>query len=221
MEREGGCLEQKGHEDEKGPADDRRRLEEGMGAQILADQRKLGAAGGAINEGAAHDQETPGKGAEHEVLEERFRADHILAVITDENVDGQGHDLQGDEHSNQLLGHGQEQHARRGEHGQAVVLGGAEGILFEVRLRTQGGEQPAGQDDEAGSLGEVADHQNPIENIPVQGGAAGDARSQLHEKGDTEHPGTPVGCDLVGELIIGGGDHQQDGPGADDNQWQK
>jgi hypothetical protein len=87
---------------------------------------ELDAAGEAVDQGHAEQEERGGVRAEQEVLESRLLAEQPpTAGQRAQQVEREGEDLERDEHGQQVVRGDEQEHAAEGEDGQRVDLGGA------------------------------------------------------------------------------------------------
>ena len=89
-----------------------------------ADVAEPHAAGGAVDQGQAVEEERRGEGAEQEVLDRRLlREQPAPAGQAADQVQRQAEHLERHEHDQQVVGGGEQHHAADGEGGQRVDLG--------------------------------------------------------------------------------------------------
>ncbi len=123
MERHHGDLEADAGEDEEQPEAD-------AGIQfvmleVASNEVEAGVAGKAEDVGDAHDEEGRGESAEDEVLHARLERDEAAALVGDEDVEGDGDELQRDEEEHEVVGRGEEHEADGGEERQGEEFAAA------------------------------------------------------------------------------------------------
>ncbi len=96
-----------------------------------AHHAEIDAAGGAVDQRHAVEEETRGERAEQEILERGLIGALIVAQIAGQDVAGDGGDLQADEDDDQVVGRGHDGLAGDGEQQQRVVLAGFGVLAFQ------------------------------------------------------------------------------------------
>ena len=159
------------------PARRRPGREQGVGGQEGGDPGQRGGAGGAVDHGDAVEHHGRREGAEHEVLEAGLARLQPAPVEGGQDVQGDREDLEGQEHDDEVVGRGHQQHARRRQQQEGVVLGPLDLFPAEVALGDQEPEGGGGQDDRPGEDGEAVDGHHARQGLV--GGAVGDDGPQL------------------------------------------
>ena len=95
-----------------------------LGDAGLADVAQPDAAGGAVDQRQAVEEEGRGEGAEQEVLDRRLlREQPAAAGQAADQVQRQAEHLERDEHDQQVVRRDEQHHAADGERGQRIDLG--------------------------------------------------------------------------------------------------
>jgi len=124
-----------------------------VGVIVIPEEVEAGVAGEAEDVGDAHDEEGGGESAEDEVFDSGFEGDEAAALVGDEDVEGDGDELQGDEEEHEVVGGGEEHEARGGEEGEdgEFAAGVGDGLLhFVVHPDDEGGD---GEEEELEEFG--------------------------------------------------------------------
>src|ERR1039458_9612634 len=105
-----------------------------------ANQQQVDAAGDAVDDGHAVQEEGGGEAAEQEIFECGFVAALIVAQIAGQDVTRDGGDLQADEDHDQVVGSGHQALAGDTEQQQRVVLAGFGVLLGQEAIGRQNGQ---------------------------------------------------------------------------------
>ena len=111
------------------------------------------AAGEAVRERDAVQEERAREPAEDEVLEGAFRARALVAAQARQHVERQREDLERQEDHEEVGRHGDEHHAGQGEQQERVVLAGGQAVAVDGLRREHEGEQAHAHQDQTARTG--------------------------------------------------------------------
>jgi hypothetical protein len=200
VERHGADLEQQADRHQGGGGEQQVLVAGAVGDRDV-DVGELEAAGVAVGQRDAVEEEHRREGAEQEVLERSLLA-HQPAAAREaaEQVERQAQDLEGHEHREQVVGRREQHHAREGEQREREHLGVLDAVLD--RLGLGGGARRVG-----GAAGEAAE--------PTFEAALGEQQHAQEGEDQQDAPGEDAGTvDRQGAL---GSDRAAREPGAVDD----
>ncbi len=123
VERRRRHLEPEAHQQHRHAGEEQAVVEQHGGRQVVEDLDEVRAAGGAVGEGDAVEQERRGERPEDEVLHAGFLRRGPPQVHGGEHVDGQREDLEAEEQDDEVVGGGHQDAARGRQEHQDVELG--------------------------------------------------------------------------------------------------
>ena len=184
LERHGADLEQQADR-EHAHADEQQRLVGGVVADRLVDAGELHRAGEAVDQRDAVQEEAGRERAEQEVLERGLLAEQATAPGEPaEQVQRQREHLERDEHGQQVVGRGEQQHAADREHRERVDLGVVQalggGLALGLGARQGGGL--AGERGHAALEPALGEQQDPADGEDERDDPEDDGRTVDRER---------------------------------------
>ncbi|EEF93407.1 hypothetical protein CATMIT_01964, partial [Catenibacterium mitsuokai DSM 15897] len=202
MERRGAELEGDAgdHEHHAGDQQHRARADRGGDRDLVEHQ----AAGGAVDQRQAVQQQARSQRAEHEVLDRRFRGQRAVAVDRDQRVRAQRQHFQADVDHGQAAGGDQEHHAGDGEQHQHRDFALVQAARAQVGPGVDQRQDADHADAELEHVGGGVAHEHAAEHGAVPAHVEGDQRGRHGDHQDRED----VGDDAV-SLLHEQVEHQQ------------
>ena len=169
--------------------------------------------GDAVDEGQPVRDQGRGDRADEEELERGLHRLPFPLAEARQDVEGNGHELEGDEEQDQLARRGEDEHAEEGgEHGHVVLRGPTrEGLGSEI----EGSEHAQDRGHEEEALGEDG-------QLVLDEGAAEEHGAGLHAEGQAQQDHEPDGGDHADPTLVGPAQgeateqHHQDDDGETD-----
>ena len=183
------------------------------GSDRRRDPVQVRRAGGAVDERDAVEQERRGERAEEEIFHRRLARGELPLEHARQDVERERHQLEGQEHDDQVAGGGQQHHAGRREEHQRPVLARLGAGAAQVVHREQHDEGAGVADDHVEEQREVVEHDHVAERAPRRAPPRERRQERPDHAGERDHrrqlARQRARNDVEHQHDCGGGQHDQ------------